>query len=129
MTQFEATSDTATLALKTIEFNVQDEDNSIKAVASTLNGKEYIYFNDILIHESRNIGFSSKYAYEAGGSLYEFRFIMTLRSVEFLTLKNDCLIYSETISLRRQQKWGFIIGVAAGILGAALGYSLASGLL
>lgn len=119
-------SDTAKLTLKEVSYTIQDGDNHIKAVASTLNGKEYIFFNDKKIIENRNFGFSSKYAYEEAGHVYEFRFIMTLRSAEFLALKDDHMIYSETITLKNQQKIGFWAGLAFGIAGAITGYSMSA---
>lgn len=130
MTAVNTMNETTTQNLKEVTFTVQDGDHTIDAKASTLTGKEYIYFNGKKIIENRNIGFSSKYAYETDGHTYEFRFILKLSSIEFLTIKEDVIIYSETISIKRQQKsglfWGLLLGLPVGYFGYDIGIWIGS---
>ncbi|WP_404392132.1 hypothetical protein [Pseudoalteromonas phenolica] len=70
------------------ELYFQDGDNQIACKANFLNGKEYVYINDELVSEKRNLGFKSKHTFEYEGAEWTVVFDV----INMLTSETECLI-------------------------------------
>lgn len=71
------------------ELYFQDGDNQIACKANLLNGKEYVYINDELVSEKRNLGFKSKHTFEYEGADWTVVFDV----INMLTSETECLIF------------------------------------
>lgn len=70
------------------ELYFQDGDNQITCKANFLNGKEYIYINDELVSEKRNLGFKSKHKFQHEDTSWT----VTFDVINMLTSETECLV-------------------------------------
>ena len=82
------------------ELYFQDGDNQIACKANFLNGKEYVYINDELVSEKRNLGFKSKHTFEYEGANWTVIFDvfdMLTSETKCIVKKNDSVIGEKTL--------------------------------
>ncbi|GMM85407.1 hypothetical protein ABMY35_02320 [Pseudoalteromonas sp. BZB3] len=70
------------------ELYFQDGDNQIACKANFYNGKEYVYINDELVSEKRNIGFKTVHEFEFESNPWQ----VTFDVVNLITCKTECVV-------------------------------------
>jgi len=71
------------------ELYFQDGDNQIACKANFLNGREYVYINDELVSEKRNLGFKSNHTFEYKGANWTIIFDV----ISMLTSETECSVW------------------------------------
>ncbi len=121
-------------------FVFEDGDNEIAANGSIWSGKEWIYFNDQLVSEKRNMtSFTTIHEFESGNDKYRLEYIaknIFTGKMECTVFKNEQMIGQETVAqffdkrgLNMKKVYaclavGLAIGITATWFGYGLGYSL-----
>jgi len=111
------------------ELYFQDGDNQIACKANFYNGKEYVYINDELVSEKRNIGFKTVHEFEFESNPWQ----VTFDVVNLITCKTECVVIKNKKIIGRKTldpfSWKalfkfFIYGVIFGATVMTAAYSL-----
>ena len=114
---------------QSFELYFQDGDNQIACKANFYNGKEYVYINDELVSEKRNIGFKTVHKFEFESNPWQ----VTFDVVNLITCKTECVVIKNKKIIGRKTldpfSWKalfkfFIYGVIFGATVMTAAYSL-----
>ncbi|ALO43672.1 hypothetical protein [Pseudoalteromonas phenolica] len=114
---------------QSFELYFQDGDNQIACKANMFTGKEYVYINDELVSEKRNIGFKTVHEFEFEDKPWQ----VTFDVMNLITCRTECVVIKNKKIIGRKIldpfSWKalfkfFIYGVIFGVLFATLGYFL-----